>query len=76
MRNSLSGILTSLLNIPPLIATLLFHGDRWACIAAYLFFAAAYVSLDRALIRRHQALRKELRQSKEAGGVKSQAPMR
>jgi UDP-N-acetylmuramyl pentapeptide phosphotransferase/UDP-N-acetylglucosamine-1-phosphate transferase len=74
MRNSLTGILTSLLAIPPLIAALVLYKDKWACIASYLLFATAYICLYQALIRRHQAQQIQLRQRKSEGGVRAKHP--
>ncbi len=74
MRNSLTGILASLLAIPPLIGALVLYKDKWACIASYLLFAAAYICLYQALIRRHQAQQIQLRQRKSEGGVRAKHP--
>lgn len=69
MRNSLSGMTASLINIPPLLLTLTFHDNKWACIASYLLFVLGYIASYQALSKSMVAEQVRIRAQK-AGGVK------
>jgi hypothetical protein len=61
-RNSISGILASLMSVPALAAALSLYDNPWACIAAFLFFGLFYHLIYQALAKKMQAIQLSLRE--------------
>ena len=68
-RNSISGLLSSFMNAPAVIAALILHENPWACIAVFMGYAITYHLLYQSLAKAMSAQQSELRRQKTAGGV-------
>lgn len=70
-RNSISGLLSSFMNAPAVIAALILYENPWACIAVFMSYAIAYHLLYQSLAKAMSAQQSEIRHHKSAGGGKS-----
>lgn len=70
MRNSLSGAVASLMNLPVLLATIVLYQNKWACIAAYGLFVITYIALYRTLIKQMSVSQQVLKHQAVGGGLK------
>ena len=68
MRNSLSGMVASLVNLPALLATIVLYQNKWACIAAYGVFVVAYIAFYQALIKQMAQTQQVLQRQAVGGG--------
>ncbi len=70
-RNSISGLLSSFMNAPAVIAALMFYDNPWACIAVFMGYVIAYHLLYQSLAKAMSANQNQIRHQKSVGGGKS-----